>query len=161
MSYGPTLDMKSRSTSVADEIKKSVAAYYYKKGRMSFFELGLTWMGRLRADVFVLAMNGYIVIVEVKSSLADFRSDKKMKQYEEFCNASYCAMPESVYLKVKDKILPGWGCFVMNEDGTCILKVKGAKPFDIDPEITKELCIRAAYREADTNKSKNKRFAPT
>lgn len=133
-----------------------VARYYYKKGRQSFFELGLCTMGRLRADVFVLAMNGHIVIVEVKSSLADFRTDKKMKAYEEYSNQTYLALPESVYRKVKEQILPGWGCFVMSEDGTRILKVKGAKPFDIDPQITQELCIRAAFRSADTNTVKSK-----
>lgn len=145
-----------RNTSVADAIKLRVASYFVRKNRACFFELGLCDGGRLRADIFVLAMNGYAVVVEVKSSLADFRSDKKMHLYEPYANKIYIALPEPVYLKVKDEILDGWGVFIMDETGLHIRKVVPARNYDIDPEVVEELCIRAAFRSSDTNTSKSK-----
>ena len=65
-------------------------------------------------------------------------------------------MPESVYLKVKDKIRDGWGVFVMDESGHHIRKVKPARNYSIEPELVQELCIRAAFRSADTNSAKSK-----
>jgi len=157
MSYGAlAAALPKRNTSIADSIKHAVAKYYVGKMRMCFFEIGLVPGGRLRADVLALAMNGYLVIVEVKSSVADFRADKKMDQYEEYCNQSYVAMPQAVYAKVKEKVLPGWGVFIMTDDGTRILKVKGAKPFEVEPETARSLYIRAAFRSADTNAAKSK-----
>ena len=144
------------NTSIADAIKLRVARYYAAKMRMCFFELGLCSGGRLRADVLALAMNGWIVIVEVKSSVADFRADKKMHLYEQWANQAYVAMPESVYLKVKEKILPDWGVFIMSEDGSVLKKVLGAKSYSIEEEDTRNILIRAAFRSADTNKTKNK-----
>jgi len=156
LTYGAIDIRLKRSTGLADNIKATVAKYYAKKMRMCFFEIGLVPMGRLRADILVLAMNGYLVIVEVKSSVADFRADKKMAQYEEYCNQSYVAMPESVYKKVGARILPGWGCFIMSEDGLRIIKVKGAKPFEVEEDTARSIYIRAAFRSADTNAAKSK-----
>jgi hypothetical protein len=144
------------NTSIADAIKYRVALYYRRKMRMCFFELGLCSSGRLRADILVLAMNGHLVIVEVKSSVADFRIDKKMRGYEKYANQTYLAMPELVYLKIKDRILPDWGVFIMSNDGQHIKKVKGAPNFDIEEEDSKSVLIRAAFRSADTNTAKNR-----
>ncbi|RUO98386.1 MmcB family DNA repair protein [Hyphomicrobium sp.] len=40
-----------------------------------------------RADVLALRRNGEIWIVEIKSSVADFRADLKWPEYREFCDA--------------------------------------------------------------------------
>ncbi len=45
-----------------------------------------------RADVMALGPRGDIVIVEVKSSLEDFRSDQKWREYEPYCDAFYFAV---------------------------------------------------------------------
>jgi hypothetical protein len=42
-----------------------------------------------RADVMALGRGGEIVIVEIKSSVADFRSDAKWPEYREFCDRFY------------------------------------------------------------------------
>jgi hypothetical protein len=47
-----------------------------------------------RADVMALQPGGEIFIVEVKSSIEDFRSDRKWGQYRDFCDALYFAVPE-------------------------------------------------------------------
>ncbi|MET0407042.1 MAG: MmcB family DNA repair protein [Hyphomicrobium sp.] len=40
-----------------------------------------------RADVLALRRNGEIWIVEIKSSIADFRADQKWPEYREYCDA--------------------------------------------------------------------------
>ena len=47
-----------------------------------------------RVDVIGLNRRGKIVIVEIKSSVADFRSDHKWTEYLEFCEEFYFAVAE-------------------------------------------------------------------
>ena len=47
-----------------------------------------------RADVMALDGAGTIAIVEVKSCLADFRSDRKWTEYRDYCDQLYFAVPE-------------------------------------------------------------------
>jgi hypothetical protein len=49
---------------------------------------------RRRADVFGIDPAGRITLVEIKVSVADFRSDRKWPNYEAFCDAFYFAVPE-------------------------------------------------------------------
>ena len=53
-----------------------------------------TLRNRRRVDVIALAEDGRIVVVEVKSSEADFRADAKWRDYLGFCDAFYFAVPE-------------------------------------------------------------------
>lgn len=141
---------------IADNIKKSVGIYYRKKRRAVFPELGVTKGGSLRADLLVLAMNGHVVIVEVKSSVADFRTDKKMVKYLPYCSQAYVAMTIKTYRKVEDDIDPRFGVFIMTRDGVTIKKVKPAKSRDLKPEVAQNLAIRAAFRSMDKSNRKNK-----
>jgi hypothetical protein len=47
-----------------------------------------------RADVMSLDRAGDIIIIEVKSSIEDFRSDHKWPEYREFCDKLFFAVPE-------------------------------------------------------------------
>jgi hypothetical protein len=40
-----------------------------------------------RADIFALARDGTAWIVEIKSSIADFRADQKWHEYRDYCDA--------------------------------------------------------------------------
>lgn len=46
-----------------------------------------------RADVMALAKDGEIWIVEVKSSVADYRSDSKWQDYLDYCDRYFFAVP--------------------------------------------------------------------
>jgi hypothetical protein len=48
-----------------------------------------------RADVLGLGKAGDLVIVEIKSSVADFRADKKWAIYRDFSDRFYFAVPSS------------------------------------------------------------------
>ena len=56
-----------------------------------------------RADIMALGPRGQIVIVEVKSSLEDFRTDKKWADYAAYCDSFYFAVaPEFPYTIIPD-----------------------------------------------------------
>jgi hypothetical protein len=45
-----------------------------------------------RADIAALDRNGALTIVEIKSSLADFRADQKWPEYAEYCDRFFFAV---------------------------------------------------------------------
>ncbi len=47
-----------------------------------------------RADLMGLGRDGTVIIVEVKSSVADFRSDRKWPEYQQWCDQLYFAVGE-------------------------------------------------------------------
>ena len=146
------------NTDIADSLKKRVATYYRKKKRVAFAELGLNRGGKLRADVFVLAMSGHIVVVECKSSVADFKSfPDKAALYAEFCNQLYLAVYKPLYEKVKDRIPKGVGCFIFDPDDARRKPViKKAMNRELDNEVQRNLFIRAAFRNSDNTNRKHK-----
>ncbi|WP_158916409.1 DNA repair putative endonuclease MmcB [Caulobacter sp. S45] len=79
-----------------------------------------------RADVLALGPKGELVIVEVKSSLEDYRADHKWSEYAPYCDAFYFAvapefpreiLPEGLGLIVAD----GFGGAVLAEAPLCTL----------------------------------------
>jgi hypothetical protein len=47
-----------------------------------------------RADILALGRGGDLVIIEVKSSVADFRADRKWVEYRNFADRFYFAVPK-------------------------------------------------------------------
>jgi hypothetical protein len=48
-----------------------------------------------RADILALARGGDLVIVEIKTSIADFRADRKWASYRDFADVFYFAVPNT------------------------------------------------------------------
>lgn len=149
---------------LAHKLKEAVSKYYLKKRMSVTFEIGLCKSGRLRADVLAVSMSRKIICIETKSSVQDFRSDKKFQNYKEYCDQLYMAMDHATYLKVKAEIPKGTGIFVIkevpNRTGTkMILKasiVQRAKWEPIDDETRMDLFVRMVFRTADLNRYKRK-----
>ena len=71
-----------------------------------------------RADLMALGPRGEFVIVEVKSGLEDFRSDRKWGDYLDFCDAFYFAVaPEFP----RDILPEGPGLMVADGFGGAVL----------------------------------------
>jgi hypothetical protein len=68
----------------ATEICRGTARALARLGYASLAEVPLA-NGR-RADLLAVGRDGLLLIVEVKSSLADFRSDRKWMEYRQFCD---------------------------------------------------------------------------
>jgi hypothetical protein len=60
-------------------------------GYASLVEFPLT-NGR-RADIIGLGRTGELIIIEIKSSVADFRADRKWTSYKDFADRLYFAVP--------------------------------------------------------------------
>jgi len=80
----------------------------------------VTLPNQRRADLCGLGRNGEIWIVEIKSSIEDFRTDGKWQDYLDFCDCFYFAtlpdvpadiFPDSVGLVISD----GFGADVIRE----------------------------------------------
>ena len=53
-----------------------------------------------RADVMAIEPSGQTLIVEIKSSIEDFRSDRKWPEYLDFCDLFYFGVPEGLPLEL-------------------------------------------------------------
>ena len=93
----------------AAEIKRGVRRTLAAHGLSSLTEF--TLKGGRRADIIAVDGRGKFTIVEVKSSVADFRTDSKWPEYRDFCDLFYFAVsadfpleliPESCGLLVAD-----------------------------------------------------------
>lgn len=72
-----------------------------------------------RVDVIALDPKGRITIVEIKSSLEDFRSDSKWPEYLEYCDAFFFAVPETFPREI---IPPDVGLMVADAYGAAVIR---------------------------------------
>ncbi|MEX2628352.1 MAG: MmcB family DNA repair protein [Tistlia sp.] len=79
-------------------VARGVCRLFDRLGHVGLTEFVLR--GGRRADVLALGPGGELSIVEIKSCLADFRSDGKWPQYLEFCERYYFAVPLGFPLEV-------------------------------------------------------------
>jgi hypothetical protein len=79
-----------RQSETATMIARGVRRLLRARGFSSVTELPLA-EGR-RADIVAVNGDGEVLIVEVKSSLADFRADRKWRDYAACCNRLYFAI---------------------------------------------------------------------
>ena len=87
--------------------RQSARALSVRLGVEKYFE-NLSWVtlpemslrnGR-RADLVALSTSGQIGIVEVKSSVADFKSDQKWNEYQDFCDFFWFATLSDVSAEI-------------------------------------------------------------
>lgn len=83
-----------RQSETARAIARGTRRLMRAHGYSTVTELGLA-DGR-RADVVALGPDGTIVIVEIKSSIADYRADSKWRFYRRFCDKLLFAIPAAV-----------------------------------------------------------------
>jgi hypothetical protein len=112
----PLADGRQSETALA--VARGVRRLLRARGFSTVTELPLI-DGR-RADVVALNGDGVLLIVEIKSSIADFRADRKWRDYVAQCDRLYFAiphelpaetMPEDAGLIVADR----WGAEILRE----------------------------------------------
>jgi hypothetical protein len=87
-----TLPPDGRQSETALMIARGVRRLLRARGFSSLTELALT-DGR-RADIAAVNRDGEVIIVEVKSSPADFRADRKWRDYAACCDRLYFAISQ-------------------------------------------------------------------
>ncbi|MGD2131904.1 MAG: DNA repair putative endonuclease MmcB [Maricaulaceae bacterium] len=92
-----------------------------------------------RADLFALAADGEIAIVEVKSGLEDFRTDAKWPEYFDYCDRLYFAVAEDF----PREILPeDVGLIIADGFGGAVLRPSPVSK--LAPARRRALTLRAA-----------------
>jgi hypothetical protein len=80
-----------------------------------------------RVDVIAVNGAGETVIVEIKTSTADYRADRKWSEYLEFCDAFYFAVPAAFPLA----LLPAdCGLMIADDFGAEVLRRPAAQPMN-------------------------------
>ena len=80
-----------------------------------------------RVDVIAVNGAGETVIVEIKTSTADYRCDRKWNEYLEFCDAFYFAVPTAFPLA----LLPAdCGLMIADDYGAEIWRRPAAQPLN-------------------------------
>ncbi|MBL8589873.1 MAG: MmcB family DNA repair protein [Methylobacteriaceae bacterium] len=92
-----------------------------------------------RADLLALGADGELVIVEIKSSLADFRADAKWPDYRAACDRLYFAIPPDM---PADIMPDDAGLIVADGFGAAILR--GAPTHRLAPATRRALTLRFA-----------------
>ena len=91
-----------KSPALQDGRQSETALLIARGTRRMFRKLDFSTVAELpllsgrRADIVALAPDGTILIVEIKSSIADFRGDCKWQHYRAHCDRLFFAIPETV-----------------------------------------------------------------
>ena len=105
------------------ELARGVCRALANRGFATLVEVSLA-NGR-RADVLALGRDGELVIVEIKSSVADFKGDRKWREYRAFCDRLYFAIPE----QFPQELIPEeCGLMVADAFGAAVLREAPAAP---------------------------------
>ncbi len=89
-------DTALATSELTRQVTRGVCRYLSDLGYRVLTEFTLK-NGR-RADVIGLADDGSVVIVEVKTSVADLKADQKWPEYEDFCDQLFFAVPRDFAL---------------------------------------------------------------
>ncbi len=123
-------------------LARGVSRALAQRGYATLTEFSLA-NGR-RADVIGLSRAGELVIVEVKSSVQDFRSDGKWPEYREFCDRFYFAVPEGF---PRDLIPEECGLIMADPFGAAILRESPL--IALAPARRKAMTLRVALVGSD------------
>jgi hypothetical protein len=108
-------------------------------------QLGYAWLREFplanarRADILALGKDGALLIVEVKSSIADFRADSKWSYYRDFSDRFYFAVASGF---PKALIPDECGLMVADGFGAALLRDGSATP--LNPARRRAVTLRFA-----------------
>lgn len=137
----PAYPIDGRQSPTALAIARGTARYLHALGYCVVSELPLP-SGR-RADLVALGGGGEIVIVEIKSSVADFRADQKWMDYRLHCDRLFFA----TLLDVPREIFPtSAGLIVADAFGASI--VAEAPEYRLPASTRKAIMLRFAHAAA-------------
>jgi len=140
-SLAAALPVDGRQSPNALAIARGTARYLHALGYCVVSELPLP-SGR-RADLVALGGDGEILIVEIKSSVADFRADQKWTDYRLHCDRLFFA----TLLEVPREIFPtDAGLIVADAFGASI--IGEAPEHRLPPATRKAMMLRFAHAAA-------------
>jgi hypothetical protein len=140
-SLASALPADGRQSQTALAIARGTARYLHALGYCVVSELPLP-SGR-RADLVALGGDGEIIIVEIKSSVADFRADQKWTDYRQHCDRLFFATVVDVPREI---FPPDTGLIVADAFGASI--VSEAPGHRLAAATRKTIMLRFAHAAA-------------
>lgn len=139
---------------------KALAAHYFSSKNFAvFFEIDLWHRGTFikeakhcRADVLAVNSKGHVVIIEVKSSRADFKADTKWERYRAYCHQLYFVFPPG--MEVPSEILetPDIGVLEVPDperNSAPMRVIKNARRRPVVGKLHKATVLSLLFRAAD------------
>lgn len=135
------LPRDGRQSQTARDVARGTRRLLRAHGIASVTELNLS-DGR-RADVVGLGPNGEVTIVEIKSSVADLRADRKWFNYQAHCDRLFFAIPVTMPVAIMPDEA---GLIVADACGAAM--VRDAVPHRLAPATRRAMMIRFAQAAA-------------
>lgn len=147
----------------ADLIKSSIIARRGFKGHSIVDEVGLPFdtyfNNHFYADVYEFTKDNKVIIYEVKSSKADYRSDKKWHNYLDFCEYFYFVAPRDVIEIIKEEVPKHVGLYTYHNDYLECARPARKHKKDLDKSSIKDnLFIKMGYRFTKMHSRKKKNW---
>ena len=92
-----------------------------------------------RADVVALNGDGALLIIEIKSSIADFRADRKWRDYVAQCDRLYFAIPEDLPAEIMPEEA---GLIVADRFGAEIIREPEPRPLVVGDAARHDAAFR-------------------
>lgn len=140
--YEPTGLIDGRQSETALFIARGLRRMLRAHGYSSVTELPL--LDGRRADVVALRGDGAILIVEIKSSVADFRADAKWRDYLDHCDRLYFAICDTIPAEIMPREA---GLIIADAYGAAI--VREAPEQRLAPATRRAVLLRFAQAAAD------------
>ena len=134
-------DERGRNSEAAEAMARGITRLMRNRDETCLTEFTLK-TGR-RVDVITLDRKGLFTVIEIKSSIADFRSDNKWHEYLDFCDRFYFAVP----LKFPTNILPTKNGLII-ADGYSAEILRESTPRSMNAARRKALTLRFARTAA-------------
>lgn len=147
-SINPQIRPDGRQSQTAASIQKGVCRHLRAAGFATLTEFTLA-SGR-RVDVMGLSPSGQIWIVEIKSSLEDFRADLKWPEYRDFCDRLYFAIttdlePDIMPAEAGLIIADGWGAEIQRDPAEHLLHASRRKAMTLSFARAAALRLHGLY----------------
>jgi len=146
--------VEKMSRALITEVLTLAATHYWAHKRYScHVELGVEAWGKRRIDLMAMNTKGLLIGMEVKSCVADYRTDLKWRNYLPYVNKMYMVFSESLFnnKKFMAKAGPelkeeGVGVMVLCERTGHVYVAKNAKKTEVTPEVQHAMLLRMAWR---------------
>jgi hypothetical protein len=130
-----TLKADGRQSETAFAVQRGVARLMRALGFSVLTEFTLA--SARRADVIGLGPDGSIWIIEIKSSINDFRADTKWQDYADYCDRFYFAIPATLDAAIIPDttgliVADSYGAEIIREAGTHVLHASRRKALTLE-----------------------------
>ena len=139
----------------ASRICAAAIRYFTERGYACLAEF--TLKTNRRPDITCLGKNGEIIMVEIKSSVADFKSDHKWHEYAEWADELYFAVGNEFPVEILPDdtrcgviITDGFDCYILRE--APVKKLAGARRNHLIKRLARTAMLRSTRDDDGQNK---------